>query len=157
MKGGDNIGRLTEKQELFCLEYIKDLNATQAAIRAGYKKKNARIIGCENLSKPNIKKRIDELKKKAGKTEEKAIADVNEILSFHSRVIRGEEKEPYIYVDMLEDGSKKAVIIDKPPQIKDKQKSAELLGRFYGLEKGDGNEESQETVVFTFERSEEKE
>ena len=61
MKGGDNIGRLTEKQELFCLEYIKDLNATQAAIRAGYKKKNARIIGCENLSKPNIKKRIDEL------------------------------------------------------------------------------------------------
>ncbi|KZL02196.1 Terminase small subunit [Pseudovibrio sp. Ad5] len=49
---------LTAKQELFCLEYIKDLNATQAAIRSGYSEKTAYKIGAENLSKPQIQERI---------------------------------------------------------------------------------------------------
>lgn len=52
---------LTAKQDLFCLEYMKDLNATQAAIRAGYSKNTAKQIGTENLSKPAIRARIDEL------------------------------------------------------------------------------------------------
>ena len=46
--------RLTDKQQRFVDEYLIDLNATQAAIRAGYSKKTARDIGCENLAKPNI-------------------------------------------------------------------------------------------------------
>lgn len=54
--------RLTEKQDAFCREYLKDLNATQAAIRAGYSEKTAKEIGCENLSKPNVQERIAELK-----------------------------------------------------------------------------------------------
>ena len=45
---------LTAKQQTFVEEYLLDLNATQAAIRAGYSKKTARFIGCENLTKPNI-------------------------------------------------------------------------------------------------------
>ena len=53
---------LTGKQERFCLEYIKDLNATQAAIRSGYSQDTARSIGCENLTKPDIVERIAELK-----------------------------------------------------------------------------------------------
>lgn len=55
--------KLNDRQELFCLEYIKDLNAAQAAIRAGYSQKTARFIGAENLNKPNIKERINELQK----------------------------------------------------------------------------------------------
>jgi phage terminase small subunit len=55
--------KLTAKQEMFCKEYIIDLNATQAAIRAGYSKDTATEIGCENLTKPNIQKRISELSK----------------------------------------------------------------------------------------------
>ncbi len=51
--------KLTPKQELFITEYMKDLNATQAAIRAGYSEKTAKDIGCENLAKPNLKKEID--------------------------------------------------------------------------------------------------
>ena len=35
------MGKLTDKQEMFCKEYLIDLNATQAAIRAGYSKKTA--------------------------------------------------------------------------------------------------------------------
>ncbi|MGY3065924.1 phage terminase small subunit [Pantoea agglomerans] len=53
---------LTDKQEMFCREYFIDLNATQAAIRAGYSEKTARASGCENLTKPDIQNRIAELK-----------------------------------------------------------------------------------------------
>lgn len=52
---------LTPKQELFIKEYLVDLNATQAAIRAGYSEKTAKVIGHENLTKPDIRARIDEL------------------------------------------------------------------------------------------------
>lgn len=45
---------LTPKQKLFIDEYLIDLNATQAAIRAGYSEKTARKIGQENLTKPDI-------------------------------------------------------------------------------------------------------
>lgn len=55
---------LTPKQELFCNEYLVDLNATQAAIRSHYSKKTAFTIGVENLRKPLIIKRINELKAK---------------------------------------------------------------------------------------------
>lgn len=47
--------RMTAKQKRFCDEYLIDLNATQAAIRAGYSKKAARQVGNENMSKPYIK------------------------------------------------------------------------------------------------------
>jgi len=52
---------LTVKQRTFAVEYIKDFNATQAAIRAGYSKKSAAVIGHENLTKPNIKEYLQEL------------------------------------------------------------------------------------------------
>lgn len=55
------MAKLTDKQELFAREFIKDLNATQAAIRAGYSEKTARAIGCENLTKPDIQQRVAEL------------------------------------------------------------------------------------------------
>ncbi len=45
---------LTPKQERFVQEFLLDLNATQAAIRAGYSKHTARQAGAENLSKPDI-------------------------------------------------------------------------------------------------------
>ena len=45
---------MTPKQQRFVDEYLIDLNATQAAIRAGYSEKTAQVIGSENLSKPMI-------------------------------------------------------------------------------------------------------
>lgn len=56
------VDKLTAKQEAFCLEYLKDLNATQAAIRAGYKENAARQTGSDNLSKPVIASKIAALK-----------------------------------------------------------------------------------------------
>lgn len=52
---------LNPKQLRFCEEYVIDLNATQAAIRAGYSKKTAKEMGSENLTKPNIKSKVEEL------------------------------------------------------------------------------------------------
>ncbi len=60
---------LTPKQEIFCLEYLIDLNATQAAIRAGYSEKTAHSIGNENLIKPAIQARIaDAMKERSEST-----------------------------------------------------------------------------------------
>ena len=53
---------MTPKQEMFCREFLIDLNGTQAAIRAGYSAKTANRIATENMSKPEIKRRIEELK-----------------------------------------------------------------------------------------------
>lgn len=50
---------MTKKQKRFVEEYLIDLNATQAAIRAGYSPETAGSIGAENLKKPEIKSRID--------------------------------------------------------------------------------------------------
>lgn len=62
-------GDLTPKQERFVQEYLKDLNATQAAIRAGYSAKTAAVIGSENLTKPNIAEAIA--------AQQKALAEAN--------------------------------------------------------------------------------
>ena len=51
---------MTKRQKCFVEEYLIDLNATQAAIRAGYSPKTAKDIGCENLAKPNIQRAIAE-------------------------------------------------------------------------------------------------
>jgi phage terminase small subunit len=51
---------LTDKQSKFISEYLIDLNATQASIRAGYSKETAKQIGSENLSKPAISTAIAE-------------------------------------------------------------------------------------------------
>ena len=48
---------LTPKQERFCQEYMKDLNGTQAAIRAGYSKETARQQAQRLLTKVYIKKK----------------------------------------------------------------------------------------------------
>ena len=55
-------GKLTAKQQTFVEEYLIDLNATQAAIRAGYSKKTAYSIGSELLKKPEIQEAIQKAK-----------------------------------------------------------------------------------------------
>lgn len=53
---------LTDKQEMFCREYLIDLNATQAAIRAGYSEKTANEQGARLLANVSVQIRISELK-----------------------------------------------------------------------------------------------
>jgi len=71
------MNKLTPKQERFCQEYIIDLNATQAAIRAGYSKNTANEIGAENLTKPSIVEHLQSLQKPIA---EKALVDAEYVL-----------------------------------------------------------------------------
>ena len=75
-----SVAKLTEKQKRFVAEYLVDLNATQAAIRAGYSKKTAEVIGYENLRKPQIadeiEKRQEKLRNKLEITQERVIEEI---------------------------------------------------------------------------------
>ena len=58
-----NSEKLTAKQQAFVEQYLVSLNASDAALRAGYSKKTAPYIGAENLKKPLIKAAITEAKR----------------------------------------------------------------------------------------------
>lgn len=58
---------LSPKQQRFCEEYLVDLNATQAAVRAGYSKKTAGQIGFEQLRKPDVQAHINTLRAEQSK------------------------------------------------------------------------------------------
>ena len=120
------MAKMTAKQRRFCDEYIISLNATQAAIKAGYSKKTAGVIGDENLKKPNIKEYIAE---RMAEKDSKLIADQDEILKYLTSVLRGESKSEVLA--RCYDGSED--VINKYPDEKERLKAAELLGKRYGL------------------------
>lgn len=79
------MSKLTNKQERFVSEYLIDLNATQAAIRAGYSVSSAKEIGCENLTKPNIAEAIAEAKALVVKRND---ITVDDIVDMHKSAFR---------------------------------------------------------------------
>lgn len=64
---GGAADQLTEKQKAFCAEFIVDLNAAKAAIRAGYSQATAKEIGFENLTKPHIQAEVQRLMDERGR------------------------------------------------------------------------------------------
>ncbi|MET3088732.1 terminase small subunit [Priestia megaterium] len=84
------MSKLTPKQQAFADYYIETGNATQAAIKAGYSKKTARVIGQENLLKPAIKKYVEERNKEI---KSKRIADMKEIKEFWTSMVRNNKLE----------------------------------------------------------------
>lgn len=137
---------MTEKQKRFCDEYLTDLNATQAAIRAGYSKKTAYSIGEENLRKPEIKEYIE---KRMAEKESQLIANQDEVMRYLTAVMRREKMESVVVTLNTEKTSyvpdkngtmrKQTVkqeipqIIEIPAQLRDANKAAELLGKAYGI------------------------
>ena len=91
---------LNERQKKFCNEYLIDLNATQAAIRAGYSQKTAYSMASENLRKPEIQKYIQELqegiKKRNRISQDEIIQDLIEIKN------RCMQNVPVMYFDRID-------------------------------------------------------
>lgn len=107
-----------------------DLNATQAAIRAGYAKKTAYSIGEENLRKPEIKSRIET---RMAEKEAALIADQDEVLKYLTSVMRGRSRASVVVVENIGDYMSQAREMEKSPEEKERLKAAELLGKRYGL------------------------
>ncbi len=124
------MAKLTAKQQRFCDEYLIDLNATQAAIRAGYSKKTAAQTAARLLTNVKIQEYI---KNRMAEKEAALIADQDEVLKYLTSVLRGQSKSTEIVIEGLGDGSTKARKMEKEPSEKDKLKAAELLGKRYGL------------------------
>jgi len=112
---------LTEKQKRFANEYVVSLNATQAAIKAGYSVKTARQIGTENLAKPDISNFI---KKQLDKISSDKIADQTEVMEFLTETMRGE---------VMETVTSAGEVFKVPTSTKDRIKSAELIGKRHAM------------------------
>jgi phage terminase small subunit len=104
------VKKLPPRQRLFIHEYLIDLNGTQAAIRAGYSKRTARITAAQLLAKPNIKKAVEV-------AIEKKISDLvmsrEEILKELSLIGRSDLKN-YFYIN--EAGEIQAKMFDEMPE-----------------------------------------
>lgn len=94
--------KLTAKQALFVSEYLLDLNATQAAIRAGYSKKTAKEIGYENLTKLHIaaaiSKKFDARVERTEVTQDAVVAELARIAFADIRDLFEWDEERVAYV-----------------------------------------------------------
>lgn len=106
--------KLTLKQKAFADFYIECGNASEAARRAGYSGKTANRIATENLSKPVIKKYIEEQLKQM---DSERVATSEEVMKFLTSVMRGEVK------DQLEFDT----------SVQDRLKAADMLAKRFGL------------------------
>ena len=150
--------KLTAKQIRFVDEYMVDFNATQAAIRAGYKAKTAHVIGAENLRKPKIAEEIarrqKDLQRRTEVTQDRvvkelarvAFADATDYACVETLTYENEDGtvSPVQIVspkdtDTLSDDQRAAIAGIKHGangieiKLHDKIKALELLGRHIGM------------------------
>ena len=125
---------LTPKQQRFVDEYLIDLNATQAAIRAGYSIKTAKVIAAQNLSKLNIQKAIQEAQNKLQERTE--ITQDYVLKSLHSIVERCMQQEAVRSRDgspLLIEGPEGDLIALFEFKENGALKGLELLGKHLGM------------------------
>lgn len=102
---------LNERQNKFCLEYLKDFNATQSAKRAGYSERSAKVTAAKMLTNANLLKRIDELKmKQVKKSELKIEAIIKELMKIGFAKVDGDKIKTC-----------------------DKLKALEMMGKYLGM------------------------
>lgn len=140
---------MTAKQKRFIEEYLIDLNATQAAIRAGYSPDSAADIGSENLRKPDIRARIDkamaERSKRTGINQDRVLyelaklAFVNpaDVIDFDEAMIRSDAAEEDLAciqsVKVKTMSGDKGDMTEREVRMYDKKAALELLGKHLGM------------------------
>lgn len=140
---------LNDKQKLFCQEYLKDLNATKAAIRAGYSEKTARNIACENLTKPNIQQYIQELQEGIQKRNQITIDEImTDLIEVKNRCM---QNVPVMYFDKVEKEWKHEGKENGEPLYKfdsnGATKALDLLGRIIGAYEKDNTQKRELPII----------
>ena len=136
------MAKLTAKQQRFVDEYLIDLNATQAAIRAGYSPKYANTNASKLLQITTIR---DYLGQRMAEKEAALIADQDEVLKYLTSVMRGQSRSSVVVVESAGDFISKAREMEKSPDEKERLKAAELLGKRYGLYSGSNKQKANGT------------
>lgn len=96
------MANLTPKQQRFVEEYLIDLNATQAAIRAGYSEKTAKVIAAQNLSKLNVQEAIEEaqnkLSERTGITQDYVLSNIQKVVErcMQQEAVRARDGSPLL-------------------------------------------------------------
>lgn len=117
---------MNARQKKFCDEYLIDCNATQAAIRAGYSPKTAKVTAAKLLTNANLKTYIEQ---QLERIHNEKTADAQEVLEYLTAVMRGEHTEQTL--QLIGEGVQKIADIDV--SAKERLKAAELIGKRYGM------------------------
>lgn len=124
---------MTEKQKIFCDEYLKGLNATRA-YKVAYpnvkKDSVAAQAGSRMLRNVKVKNYIEQ---QLQKLHNERTANVQEVMEYLTSVLRGESVGEEIVTEFIGDGVSEAKTVNKHPSEKDKLKAAELLGKRFGM------------------------
>ena len=143
------MAKLNRKQQLFVDEYLIDLNATQAAIRAGYSVASARDIGCENLTKPNIQeaiaKAMAERSRRTGVNQDRVIeelaklafANIADVIDLKTGAVREDaSKEDLACIQSIKYKTSEGangITIEREVKMVDKKSPLEALGKHLGM------------------------
>jgi phage terminase small subunit len=143
------MAKLTIKQKAFCDEYLIDLNATQAAIRAGYSPKTANEQGSRLLTNVSVRayvdKEIAERSKRTGINQDRVIRELarlafvnaNSVIDMDSATVKEDASEDdtaaiasiKVKTTPFEDGEG----VEREIKLTDKLKALELLGKHLGM------------------------
>jgi len=140
---------VTRKQKRFVEEYLIDLNATQAAIRAGYSPETAYSIGQENLKKPEIAnaiaKAMAERSRRTGVNADRVVLELakialvnpGQVIDAKDATIREDATEEDLAavqsVKVKKSISETGEMIEREVRMSDKVRALELLGRHLGM------------------------
>lgn len=137
---------MTKKQKRFCEEYLIDLNATQAAIRAGYSPDTAGAIGAENLTKPEIQRAVAQAmadrSRRTGVNAERvvlelakvAFVNVGDVIDATDATLKEDAApEDLAAIQSIKVKDMGDMGIEREIRMADKLKALELLGRHLGM------------------------
>ncbi len=142
------MAKLTEKQQRFVDEYLIDLNATQAAIRAGYSVKTANEQGSQNLAKLSIQQAIAEQmaerSKRTGINQDRvvlelakiALVKMTDIVDSQGRIKSNASPDDLACIESVkykESESDTGSSVEREVKIASKLKALELLGKHLGM------------------------
>ena len=143
------MAKLTEKQQRFIDEYLIDLNATQAAIRAGYSVKTAREQASQNLTKLNIQQAISEKmaerSKRTGVNQDRIVLELAKIAFVNAADVidsddatikagaTADDTAAIQSVKVKVIPTKEGEGVEREIRLNDKLKALELLGKHLGM------------------------